>query len=187
MATAVERRGWPPSPGAGFAAWVRDELARQGKRQADLLRALGDEWERAEVSRIVSGYYKNPPPEKVEAVCKALGRPVAEALIAMGYSREALEPSLPPIAPSLMEVLNRLDPQQQEALARWAVGFAALAQDAVGAKLVEKLAPLAGQITVAAPTQPALVSAQKNRRSEGYRVRQRIPRPGERPQEGQAT
>lgn len=180
MGTAVETTERPPSPGAGFAAWVRDELARQGKRQADLLRALGDEWERAEVSRIVSGYYKNPPPEKVEAVCRALGRPVAEALIAMGYSREALEPSLPPLAPSLMEVLNQLDHQQQEALARLAIGFAALARDASSAKLVEKLAPLAGHISIAAPKQPALESDQ-NRRSESYRVRQRIPRPGERP------
>lgn len=186
MATAVERGQRPPSPGAGFAAWVRDELARQGKRQADLLRALGDDWERAEVSRIVSGYYKNPPPEKVEAVCRALGRPVAEALIAMGYSREALEPSLPPLAPSLMQILRRLDLEQQEALARLAVGFATLARDAASAKLVENLAPMAGHMTVAAPSQPALESGQ-NRRSEGYRVRQRIPRPGERPQEGQAT
>lgn len=184
MGTAVEERARPPSPGAGFAAWLREEMARQGKRQADLSRDLG--WERAEVSRVVNGYYKNPEPAKVEAVCRVLGRPVAEALIAMGYSPEALKPSLPPLAPPLMDLLARLDQAQQEVLARLLVGFAGLARDAIAAQLVEKLAPTGPQ-TVAGATHPGLTSGQGNIRSEGYRVRRRVPREGERPEEGAAT
>lgn len=175
MSTAVQHERKPPSPGAGFAAWVREEMARQGKRQADLHRALG--WERAEISRLVKGYYKNPEPEKVEAVCRALGRPVAEALIAMGYSREAVQPSMPKLAAPLLDLVREFDQQQQEALAQIIRGFIGLARQATEAKLIDVSALMSHSPVATRP--PPDVDNDWNIRSKSGYVRQRVPRPGE--------
>jgi transcriptional regulator with XRE-family HTH domain len=117
----------------GFGAWVRkrrlqlDEMSgAQLARQVS--RLLGSEITRDQIWDLERGVPKSPRPDLVMAIAEVLGRPLPEALQALGYK-------MPPkinerIDSSLVHVLEGVPLPQQKRLAEILPTFLALAQSA---------------------------------------------------------
>lgn len=104
---------------ATFAEWATESREKAGLSQADLARKvkgiLGTEVTRDVIWQLEHGRPANPKPDVVMAIAQSVGRPVTEALEALGYVLPA-SAHVAPIHPTLGNVLSDIPWPVQEKL-----------------------------------------------------------------------